>query len=252
MKTGLLFDIAEATIHDGPGLRITCFCKGCPLRCSWCHSPEGQEPKPEVLRFSGMERQCGEEYTDAALADYILKMAPLVDGVTFSGGEPLMQAGFLEAVLDRLNGHIHTLLDTSGYGDSAALVRLARRCDLVFFGLKLVDPAVAERWTGRSSIPVLENLHSLDRDASAAPYRFRIPLIPSVTDTAENLDALADVIRGLTRLQGIDFLPYNNAAGGKYAACGRRYDPGFDEKAASSFDPASFQHRVGVPVALLR
>ena len=248
---GILFDISEATIHDGPGLRITCFLKGCPLRCRWCHSPEGQRPEPEVLHFSGMERRAGEEFTDEALADYLLRAAPLIDGVTFSGGEPLMQAEFLEAVLERLAGRLHVILDTSGYGDGAALMRLARRCDLVFFGLKLADPAEAERWTGRSCAPVLENLRRLDRDAASAPYRFRIPLIPAVTESARNLDALAELIAGLSRLQGVDFLPYNRAAGGKYAACGRRYDPGFDENAAAVFDPAAFQRRTGVPTAVL-
>ena len=249
---GLLFDLAEATIHDGPGLRITCFLKGCPLRCRWCHSPEGQSPEPETLHFSGMERRAGEEFTDEALAAYLLERAPLIDGVTFSGGEPLMQSEFLEAVLERLAGRLPAILDTSGYGDGAALLRIARRCELVFFGLKLADPADAEFWTGRSSAPVLENLRRLDRDADSAPYRFRIPLIPTVTDTDRNLDGLAAVIAGLSRLQGVDFLPYNRAAGGKYAACGRRYDPGFDETAASTFDPAAFQQRTGVPVSLLR
>lgn len=248
---GLLFDIAEGTVHDGPGLRITCFLKGCPMRCRWCHSPEGQSPEPELFRVPGMERTVGTTYSGGELADYLLERKDLIDGVTFSGGEPLMQAEFLLEVLERIRGKLHSVVETSGFARPADLLAVAGKCSLIHYGLKLADPEDARVWTGQDSSLILENLRRLDRTPAAAPFRFRIPLIPGVTDTGKNLDRLAEVANGLSRLEGIDFLPYNRAAGGKYAACGRVYDPGFDENAVSVFDPAAFQKRVRIPVLLL-
>ena len=61
--TGRLFEIREFTLHDGPGVRTTVFLKGCPLRCAWCHNPEGQSFEKETMRSGGgEERLCGEDY----------------------------------------------------------------------------------------------------------------------------------------------------------------------------------------------
>ena len=76
--TGRVFDISEGTIHDGPGLRITVFMKGCPLRCKWCHSPEGQGTEPEILRFPGApERLCGVDWEASGLAAHLAELAAL-------------------------------------------------------------------------------------------------------------------------------------------------------------------------------
>src|SRR5512138_3457869 len=95
--TGVVFDIRELTVHDGPGIRTTVFLKGCPLRCAWCHNPEGLSPAPQILRSAAGERLAGRSYTSAELARLLNRQAPLLrdhGGVTFSGGEPLMQAAF--------------------------------------------------------------------------------------------------------------------------------------------------------------
>src|SRR5512136_1023838 len=96
--TGVVFDIQELTVHDGPGLRTTVFLKGCPLRCAWCHNPEGLSPAPETLRSRAGERLAGRSYSSVELATLLNRQAPLLGdhgGVTFSGGEPLMQAAFV-------------------------------------------------------------------------------------------------------------------------------------------------------------
>ena len=248
---GVLFDISEGTVHDGPGLRITCFLKGCPLRCRWCHSPEGQSPEPEVLHVPDMERIIGKTYSGSELADYLLERKDLIDGVTFSGGDPLMQADFLLEVLNKIEGKLHSIVETSGFAPTGDLLAVAEKCDLIHYGIKLVDPEASRVWTGQENRLVMENLHQLDRTISAAPYRFRIPLIPGVTDSAKNFKELAELASGLSRLEGIDFLPYNRAAGGKYAACGRIYNPGFDENAVCSFEPSYIRERIMVPVELL-
>jgi pyruvate formate lyase activating enzyme len=94
MLTGTVFDIREFTVHDGPGIRATAFMKGCGLRCSWCHNPEGLSPFPQVMKGSAGERLVGQTFTSAELATRLNQHARLLKiaegGVTFSGGKPLM------------------------------------------------------------------------------------------------------------------------------------------------------------------
>src|SRR5512140_760389 len=119
MTSGIVFDIREFTIHDGPGIRTTVFMKGCPLVCTWCHNPEGQSRQPQIIRSPAGERLAGREYTAEQLAGLLNQQAGILKanegGVTFSGGEPLLQARFVAEVIDLL-ADTHILLDTSGYG----------------------------------------------------------------------------------------------------------------------------------------
>lgn len=230
MTAGMVFDIREFAIHDGPGIRTTVFLKGCPLRCSWCHNPEGQSSVPQVISGGGADRIAGAEYTAQALANLLNRQAAVLmaneGGVTFSGGEPLQQAGFVAEVIDRLE-EIHVLLDTSGYGSESALNLLLERVDMVFFDLKLIDREAHRRFTGCDNDSILRNLAILGK--SGVPFVVRVPLIPGVTDTDNNLAAIAGTVRGLTDLLRVDLLPYNKAAGGKYRAAGMEFKPGFDE-----------------------
>ena len=247
---GLVFDIAEASIHDGPGLRITVFLKGCPLRCRWCHSPEGLSPAPELLTFPGGQRLAGEVWSPRKLAEYLLDKKELLDGVTFSGGEPLSQADFLLEVLDLTKSALPSRIDTSCHGDYRKLKALAEKAECLHVGLKVLDNEKARHWTGQGSALILENIRRLDKEC-ATPYCFRLPLIPNVTDSEENLTAVANLARELKNLTSVDFLPYNPASGGKYAACGRAFDPGFDENAPSLLDLAAFRKLCPVEARVL-
>ncbi len=229
---GTIFDIAEGSIHDGPGMRITVFLKGCPLRCRWCHSPEGQSASPQILHWDDMpDRVCGCKWSSEDLSSYLNSLIPLLSegGVTFSGGEPLMQADFLNDVLNRLNP-VHTLLDTCGFSDGGIFLNTARKVSLVFFGIKLLSEPDSVYWTGQSCQPAIRNLLLLDRETDV-PYRLRIPLLHGITDTDNHLKSLEKLCRQLDRLSGIDFLPSNADAGAKYASCGRIFDPGFEVNA---------------------
>jgi pyruvate formate lyase activating enzyme len=238
--TGVVFDIRELTIHDGPGLRTTVFLKGCPLHCAWCHNPEGRSPKPEVLHGPNGDRVVGRSYRADELAAVLNRQAPLLadGGVSFSGGEPLMQAAFLEAVLERLEG-LHVVLGTSGCASADSFMRVVRRCDLVLFDLKLIDPEAHRRWTGADNQLILNNLKRL-ADLGVA-YLIRTPLVPGVTDTEANLSAIARHVRALPgRPPQVELLQYNRAAGGKYAACGLEWRPDYDETVACRTDLTPF------------
>jgi len=242
MTEGLLFDIREFTVHDGPGFRTTVFLKGCPLRCAWCHNPEGLSPEPQVLRTPAGERLAGETWTAERLASLLLRQADVLrdggGGVTFSGGEPLFQAGFVADVLDRLQG-LHAVLDTSGFAEPEAFRLVASRSQLVLLDLKLIDPEAHRRWTGADNAPVLANLDLLS--GLGVPFVVRVPLVPGVTDGAGNLAAIARAVRGRPGLVRVELLPYNRAAGAKYAAAGLEFRPGFDEGRPVNADVSAFR-----------
>ncbi len=238
--TGVVFDIRELTIHDGPGLRTTVFLKGCPLRCAWCHNPEGRSREPQVLHGPNGDRVAGRSYWADELANLLNRQAPLLTdgGVSFSGGEPLMQAAFLEAVLERLKG-LHVVLGTSGFAPAEDFLRVVRRCNLVLFDLKLMDTEAHRRWTGAHNQLILDNLERLAD--LGVPYLIRVPLAPRVTDTEANLRAIARHVRELPGRPRVELLPYNRAAGGKYAACGLEWRPDYDETVPCRTDLTPFR-----------
>ena len=238
--SGVVFDIRELTIHDGPGLRTTVFLKGCPLHCAWCHNPEGRSPDPQLLRGPNGDRVAGRRYRADELASLLNRQAPLLTdgGVSFSGGEPLMQADFLEAVLERLEG-LHVVLGTCGFAPAENFLRVVRRSDLVLFDLKLLDPEAHRRWTGVDNRMILDNLERLAELGVA--YLIRVPLVPGVTDTDANLSAIARYARALPRSPRVELLPYNRAAGGKYAACGLEWRPDYDETVPCRTDLTPFR-----------
>jgi pyruvate formate lyase activating enzyme len=248
MSRGLVFDVREFTVHDGPGMRTTVFMKGCPLRCSWCHNPEGLEMAPSLMRSPLGERVVGRSYEALELAAILAGQADILamngGGVTFSGGEPLLQAGFVAEVIDHLPG-MHVVLDTSGYAEPAAFLDVASRADLVLFDIKLIDAAAHRRWTGQDNGPILRNLALLEE--LERPFVARIPLVPGVTDTQDNLRAIASTLEDMTTLIEAQLLPYNRAAGGKYAACGMAFRPGFDEDQVLNIDVQPFR-RAGIEV----
>jgi pyruvate formate lyase activating enzyme len=244
VSEGLVFDIREFTVHDGPGIRTTVFLKGCPLRCTWCHNPEGLVMAPQVLRSAMGERTVGRRYAATELAAILLGQADILrsngGGVTFSGGEPLMQADFVVEVIDLLDG-LHVVLDTSGYAEAEAFRTVVSRSDLVYLDIKLIDPTAHRRWTGQDNAPILANLALLEE--LGRPFVARVPLVPGVTDTVDNLEAIANTLAMTPTLLEVQLLPYNRAAGGKYAACGMTFAPGFDEDQVPNTDLGPFRRR---------
>ena len=282
--TATIFEVREFCLHDGPGIRTTVFFKGCPLRCAWCHNPEGLSPEPEMLFKAakcqncgncqhggvcphGARVPCGRRWTVAELAQEIRVNADILrssgGGVTFSGGEPLMQAKFLCALADELVGRarrarrgglgeaalpIHLALETSGYAPEAVYREVVERMDLVFQDLKHPDPAEHKRWTGVDPAPIHANLAWLK--ASGRPFVARIPLIPGVNDSEEAKEGFARLLEGPSGLLRVELLPYHLTAAAKYPFTGRAYNPGFDPTAPLNKETAAFE-RHGLPVVVM-
>ena len=131
-----------------------------------------------------------------------------------------MQGEFLLEVLEMLDS-ADTMPDTSGFGDYPMLLALARRVTRIAFGIKILDDETARRMTGQGSQTILDNVSRLDRDCKV-PFYFRIPLVPGVTDTEDNLRQLCQWASTLSNLQYVEFLPFNRAAGAKYKALNRQ------------------------------
>jgi pyruvate formate lyase activating enzyme len=202
------------------------------------------------MRSASGERFVGRSYTPAELALVLNRQAPLlreIGGVTFSGGEPLMQAAFVADVIDRLDG-LDVTLGTSGYAHETDFRLVASRCDLVLFDLKLMNVEAHLRWTGQENHLILRNLDVLA--AMGTPFVVRVPLVPGVTDTDENLRAIAAKVSALPKPPPVELLPYNRAAGGKYAACGLEWCPAYDESALNNTNLEPFED-LGIKASIL-
>lgn len=230
MPSGIVFSIEEFALNDGPGIRTTVFLKGCPLRCAWCHNPESWSREPQWLTKKGRKELCGYEIEADELAHKLQRDRDLYrdsgGGVTFTGGEPLMQAAFLTAVMEFLPD-IHKAVETSGFAAPEAFAGVLEKADLMLFDVKLADPSAHKRFTGADNVPILTNLETLKE--SGKPFVARIPLIPGVNDTRENMEATAGLLSGAKGLRRVELLRYNKAAGAKYPMAGIPYNPPFDE-----------------------
>ncbi|HEY3415996.1 MAG TPA: glycyl-radical enzyme activating protein [Armatimonadota bacterium] len=152
-------------------------------------------------------------------------------GVTFSGGDPLAQSGFLLALLEACKRReIHTAVETAGYAPWAAFERIRPFVDLFLFDLKLADPELHRKYTGVDNAPILANLRRLAEAGSRLVVR--IPLIPGVNDGATELAAVGAFVATLPGVVRVDVLPYHRAGAEKYRRLGRDYL--LDELAAPS------------------
>lgn len=143
-------------------------------------------------------------------------------GVTFSGGEPTLQIGFLRALLkaSRKLG-IHTAMETSGHVDWDELVSVLPLVDLVLYDVKHLDPEIHMKLTGSTNQTVLDNLRRIAA-AGKPPVIVHVPVIPGRNDSEANMDALAKLLEGLG-IQGIEFLPFHKLGSHEYEELGMRY-----------------------------
>jgi len=250
---GLIFDIQRSSFVDGPGIRTTVFFKGCNLRCVWCHNPEGYAPKPEIMFFkdkctgcgscrdvcptalesctlcgkcsevceSGARKICGKEYTTDELIKEILKDKMFYEsssgGVTFSGGECMLQIDFLEAILKKCRENkIHTAIDTAGCVPREYFERILPYTDMFLYDVKAIDGELHKHCTGQSNRLILDNLLFLD--SCGKDMEIRIPYVPGIN--SGEIEKIAEFLERLNDKTKVSVLPYHSHADTKYAALG--------------------------------
>jgi len=140
-------------------------------------------------------------------------------GVTFSGGEPLLQSDFLLAMLKKCRGReIHTAVDTMGYSDRNIILEVARYTDLFLFDLKLMDPVRHLEYVGVPNAGILNNVKVLDE--KGYDVLIRIPLVPEINNDRENLDKTGEFIVSLSTIRSVSILPYHDSSAEKYRRFG--------------------------------
>ncbi len=143
-------------------------------------------------------------------------------GITFSGGEPLGQPQFLEAALKEAQRRgIHTAIETSSFASWEVYRPVLEHVDLVLTDIKHMDDEEHQRVTGVSNRLILENIQKISD--LGIPLRIRLPLIPGINDTEENLQATADFVQQLNNLQSLDILSYHRLGEMKYGQLGCQY-----------------------------
>ena len=199
--------------YDGPGLRLVVFLQGCPFRCLYCANPDtisGEGGKPTET-------------------EEIVKMAvsqkPFFGrrgGVTFSGGEPTVQAKALSPIFDRLHEEgINICLDTNGGIWNSDVEELLGKTDLVLLDMKQINPERHMNLTGRSNEQTLKTAQWLEEHEK--PFWLRYVLVPGISDFEEDIRALGEHFRNYKMLQRIEILPYHTLGIHKYESLGQEY-----------------------------
>lgn len=237
--TGTIFEIKRFAVHDGPGIRTTVFFKGCPLKCKWCHNPEGISFAPQAAFYKHKCIGCGdcqkEDFTGCLSDARVLygrditveALLPLVledrdfyetsGGVTLSGGECLMQADFCAELLQALKKEgIHTAVDTCGFVSKEAIDKVLAYTDIFLYDIKAFDEDVHIKCTGKSNKQILENIRYLD--ACHKAIEVRIPYVPEYN--ADQMEKIAAFLKPLNHVKAVKVLPYHNHAATKYTALG--------------------------------
>lgn len=167
---------------------------------------------------------CGKEYTIEEVMKEVLKDKALYEasggGVTFSGGECMLQIDFLEAILKRCKEEgIHTAVDTAGHVPFEHFERILPYTDLFLYDIKCMDNATHKRHVGAENVRILENLGRLLE--KNAPVLIRVPIIPGVNDTEEEMKEIKAFLHRHGAPVGVELLPYHAMGEHKYAALGK-------------------------------
>ena len=213
MVSGFVHSFESMGLVDGPGIRSVVFLQGCRLRCRYCHNPDT------------WSLQGGEETTPEALVKKLCRFKPYFarsgGGVTFSGGEPLMQPEFLAETL-RLcrKAGIHTCIDTAGAG-LGGYADILRHTDLVLYDVKHWDPEAYRSLTGLPMDGTLAFVEAVR--ASGTPMWVRHVVVPGLTDSRAHLAKLRAYAHTLPNVERVELLPYHLLGKNKFAALGVPY-----------------------------
>lgn len=216
---GRVHSIESFGTVDGPGIRMVVFLSGCPMRCLYCHNPDTWDPKG------------GTPMTPEEILKQYRKAAPFYSrgGITVSGGEPLVQIGFVTKLFEAAQKEgIHTCLDTSGITfrpDSDGLLRqfdrLTAATNLVLLDIKHIDPLEHEKLCSMPQAPVLAFASYLE--SRKVPVWIRHVVVPGITDNETYLHRLGLYLGTLSNIKALDVLPYHDMGKAKYEKLGIAY-----------------------------
>ena len=265
---GTVFDVQRNWLEDGSSRSTSIFLKGCPLRCTWCASPESQRVNAELLMFAAKCTSCGacvdvctshsrilgdglimqwdrssctscgecvkvcptqatvwigERTTAGQVLRSVLGANPLSgkgNCLTLTGGEPLLQAYFAEALLRLAKAeHLVTAIETTGNAPWESIDVVFPYVDKWIYELKHVDSPIHHKWTGLGSELILSNLRKLA--AQGASIELRLLIVQGVNTGDQSLSAIAEFISQLgTAVQSLDLVPVEAPSKAKYAALG--------------------------------
>lgn len=274
-----VFDIQRTSFVDGPGIRTTVFLKGCSLRCKWCHNPESWMSVPQLMYYekkcthcgvcdricpnnaafspdkclkcgkcvsicpNSARELCGEECTTKEIFEEIIKDKAFFDrshgGVTFSGGECLLQSEALaEVMMLCKSAGIHTAIDTAGNVPYLDFKNVLPYTDLFLYDIKTMDSEKHRKYTGSGNEQILANLLCLAKEDVS--IWIRIPLIAGVNDSIEEAVKIRDFLKNIEP-ERVELLPYHKMGISKYRAVFHEEAMGF---VAPSKDKVEELHRI--------
>lgn len=266
MTEGMIFDITHGSFVDGPGIRTTVFFKGCNLNCKWCHNPESQSFDVQMMRYKDKCKNCGlcrevctspdecsfcgkcgevcpnkgiiisgKKTTAEDIFEIIYKDRAFygkygdinAGGVTFSGGECMLQIDFLSKLLKMCKkAEISTAVDTAGHVKWEYFERILDYTDLFLYDIKCMNTDVHKEMTGVHNELILENLTKLLKTDKR--IWIRVPVIPGINDTEEEMVNLGKFLSIYGSVEKIELMPYHTLGIAKYEALGIETTP-FEE-----------------------
>lgn len=210
---GYIHSVETCGTVDGPGLRYVLFLNGCPLRCQYCHNPDAQG------RPSGDLTSAEDAFKDVLKYKSFIKKG----GLTISGGEPLMQPGFVEAMFQQAKAAgLHTALDTSGFVGHKASDELLDLTDLVLLDIKSFSPMTYKFVTGVCVDQTLKFAKRLSDRGNKMWIRF--VLVPGLTNAESNVEGLAKFVSTLDNVERVEILPFHKMGEEKYIRSGITYN----------------------------
>ncbi len=199
---------------DGPGLRYVVFLQGCPFRCLYCANPD-------TIDGVGESTLTDPQY----IVEQAVSFKPFFGkrgGITFSGGEPSVQAKALVPLFETLKSEgIHICVDSNGALWNADVERMWQLADLVMLDVKEMNPTRHQNITGRSNEQTLRTADWFEQ--TGHPFWLRYVLVPGVSDFEEDLRALGEHFKDYTTLERVELLPYHTLGVHKYEALGWDY-----------------------------
>lgn len=202
---GFIHSIQSFSTMDGPGIRSVVFMYGCPLRCVYCHNPDTwYAPRQDAT-------------SPHELVEKLLRFLPYIKsgGVTFSGGEPLLQSEFIAECADILHDHnVSIAIDTSGeiYNDSVA--KLLSRTDIALLDIKFTNEDDYRRYTGGSLESALKFLERLEQRNIETLIRHVV--VPGLNDNAEDIFRLKEILKPYSVVKRTELLPFRKLCVSKY------------------------------------